>query len=166
VFHLCLDFLNTIFWRVVRRLSTWERQCPKNGGESALRNYLGTIHYLRPGVGWQNSINNETKRPAPPPASQKNSMIPFTWILKKSNPRPPPPPPPPRWRVKSVRSIGLGVRLGLQCRRKLFLIRELKATAKGPRIFLKFRVSEVPFPGLWGIRFDRKQHFSLPKFTI
>jgi hypothetical protein len=49
--------------------------------------------------------------------------------------------------VKSVRSIGLGVELGLQCRRKLFLIRELKARAKGLRKFLKFTVSEMPFPG-------------------
>jgi hypothetical protein len=39
-----------------------------------------------------------------------------------------------------------------------------------PEDIFKFRVSEMPFPGLWG-RFDRilmvrKQHFSMSKFTI
>jgi hypothetical protein len=39
-----------------------------------------------------------------------------------------------------------------------------------PEEIFKFRVSEMPFPGLWG-RFDRilmvrKQRFSMSKFTI
>jgi hypothetical protein len=43
-----------------------------------------------------------------------------------------------------------------QGRRKLFSIGGggLKARAAGPRKFYKFRVSEMPFPGLWG-RYDR-----------
>jgi hypothetical protein len=50
-----------------------------------------------------------------------------------------------RWRVKSVRSIGLGVGLRLQYRRKLFLIGELKARAKGPRKFLNLESLKCHF---------------------
>jgi hypothetical protein len=40
------------------------------------------------------------------------------------------------YKVRSrVMSIKLGIGLGLQCRRKLFLIGELKARAKGPMKF-------------------------------
>jgi hypothetical protein len=39
-----------------------------------------------------------------------------------------------------------------------------------PEEIFKFRVSEMPFPGLWGkfnrILMVRKQHFSMSKFTI
>jgi hypothetical protein len=63
----------------------------------------------------------------------------------------------------------------LQCRRTLFLI----AGGSGGggeterlrlNVICKFRVSEMPFPGLWRI-FDRillvrKERFSMPKFTV
>jgi hypothetical protein len=59
-----------------------------------------------------------------------------------------------------------------QGRRELFLFGGGGAESKGqrPKEIFKFRVSEMPFPGLWG-RFDRilmvrKQHFSMSKFTI
>jgi hypothetical protein len=59
-----------------------------------------------------------------------------------------------------------------QCRRKLFSIGGGGAESEGrrPEEIFKFRVFEMPFPGLWG-RFDRilmvrKQRFSMLKFTI
>jgi hypothetical protein len=55
----------------------------------------------------------------------------------------------------------------MQCRRKLFLIGQLRRT---PKEIFKFRVSEMPFPRLWGsfdrILMVRKQRFSMSKFTI
>jgi hypothetical protein len=57
--------------------------------------------------------------------------------------------------------------------RKLFFIGGgdgAESEGRRPEEIFKFRVSEMPFPGLWG-RFDRillvrKQRFSMPKFTI
>jgi hypothetical protein len=45
-----------------------------------------------------------------------------------------------------------------------------ESEGRRPEEIFKFRVSEMPFPGLWG-RFDRflmvrKQRFSMSKFTI
>ena len=60
----------------------------------------------------------------------------------------------------------------MQYRKKLFLIGKGGAVNDGrrPEEIFKYRVSEMPFPGLWG-RFDRilmvrKQRFSMSKFTI
>jgi hypothetical protein len=54
------------------------------------------------------------------------------------------------------------------CNGKLFFIGGLKTRPE--EIFSKFRVSEMPFPGLWGsfdrILMVRKQRFSMSKFTI
>ena len=57
-----------------------------------------------------------------------------------------------------------------QGRRKLFSIGGAEGEGRRPEEIFKFRVSEMPFPGLWG-RFDRflivrKQRFSMSKFTI
>ena len=59
----------------------------------------------------------------------------------------------------------------IQGRRKLFSIGGgAESEGRRPEEILKFRVSEMPFPGLWG-RFDRilivrKERFSMSKFTI
>ena len=57
-----------------------------------------------------------------------------------------------------------------QGRRKLFSIGGAESEGRRPEEIFKFRISEMPFPGLWG-RFDRilivrKQRFSMSKFTI
>jgi hypothetical protein len=45
-----------------------------------------------------------------------------------------------------------------------------ESEGRRPEEIFKFRVSEMPFPGLWGrfdrIRMVRKQRFSMSKFTI
>jgi hypothetical protein len=59
----------------------------------------------------------------------------------------------------------------LQCHKKLFLLGGgAENEGQRPKDISKFRVSEMPFPGLWG-RFDRilmvrKQRFSVSKFAI
>ena len=62
----------------------------------------------------------------------------------------------------------------IQGRRKLFSIGGggggAESEGRRPEEIFKFRVSEMPFPGLWG-RFDRilivrKERFSMSKFTI
>ena len=61
--------------------------------------------------------------------------------------------------------------VGKQGRRKFFSIGGgAESEGRRPEKIFKFRVSEMPFPGLWG-RFDRilmvrKQRFSMSKFTI
>jgi hypothetical protein len=63
----------------------------------------------------------------------------------------------------------------MQCRRKLFLIGGgggglAENEGRRPEEIFKFRVSEMPYPGLWGsfdrILMVRKQRFSKSKFTI
>ena len=59
-----------------------------------------------------------------------------------------------------IRAVGSSFRLGWGA----------ESEGRRPEEIFKFRVSEIPFPGLWG-RFDRilmvrKQHFSMSKFTI
>jgi hypothetical protein len=51
-----------------------------------------------------------------------------------------------------------------------FFIWGAESEGRRPEEIFKFRVSEIPFPGLWA-RFDsilmvREQCFSMPKFTI
>jgi hypothetical protein len=53
---------------------------------------------------------------------------------------------------------------------QIFLIGGAENESQRPEEIFKFRVSEMPFPGLWG-RFDRillvrKQRFSISKFII
>ena len=60
---------------------------------------------------------------------------------------------------------------GKQSRRKLFSIGGgAESEVRRPEEIFKYRVSEMPFPGLWG-RFDRivmvrKQCFRMSKITI
>ena len=56
-----------------------------------------------------------------------------------------------------------------QCGRELLFI-GAENEGRRPEEIFKFRVSEMPFPGLWG-SFDRmrmvtRKHFSMLKFTI
>ena len=59
----------------------------------------------------------------------------------------------------------------MQGRRKLFSIGGAESEGRMPEEIFKFRVSEMPFPGLWGrfsdrILMVRKQCFSMSKFAI